>query len=124
MCFYVFQRFHVFIGLCFSKAFTFTKPFLKFNCVKSYSVVKELASQTVSSDRTHNRYPTNSRQLRSQLFHCLLSSSWSTLLDENTFNVNLRPHMSNKSSKLGPSSSITKALYFPQGPETYKLGHS
>ena len=38
-----------------------------------------------------------------------------------TFNVNFLPQMSNKSSKLGPSSSITKALYFPQGPDKYIL---
>ena len=34
-----------------------------------------------------------------------------------TFNENFLPHISNKSSKLGPRSSITSALYFPQGPK-------
>ena len=34
-----------------------------------------------------------------------------------TFNENFLPQISNKSSKLGPSSSITSALYFPQGPK-------
>ena len=34
-----------------------------------------------------------------------------------TFNENFRPQISNKSSKLGPSSSITSALYLPQGPK-------
>jgi hypothetical protein len=33
-----------------------------------------------------------------------------------TFNVNFLPQISKRSSRLGPSSSITRALYFPHGP--------
>jgi len=40
-----------------------------------------------------------------------------TVLSENS-----RPHISNKSSRLGPSSSITKALYFPHGPKKNTSG--
>lgn len=33
------------------------------------------------------------------------------------FNVNRLPHKSKRSSRLGPSSSITSALYLPHGPK-------
>ena len=51
-------------------------------------------------------------------FHRLGQLVWG---GQRTFNVNFLPQMSNKSSKLGPSNSITKALYFPQGPDKYIL---
>lgn len=40
-----------------------------------------------------------------------------TVLSENS-----RPHISNKSSRLGPRSSMTKALYFPHGPKKNTSG--
>ena len=90
--------------------------------------ISESICEHLSSDRAYNQYRTNSRQRPSQLFHCLFSSSWSTCMGRGvggwghrTFNVNFLPQMSNKSSKLGPSNSITKALYFPQGPDKYIL---
>lgn len=40
-----------------------------------------------------------------------------TVLSENS-----RPHISNKSSRLGPRSSMTKALYLPHGPKKNTSG--
>jgi len=38
------------------------------------------------------------------------------------FSENSRPHISNKSSRLGPRSSMTKALYLPHGPKKNTSG--
>ena len=66
----------------------------------------------VKHSRAQNQYRANNGNDLLQ-FH--FPSFWFNL-SGNTFNVNFLPQMSNKSSKLGPSNSMTKALYFPQGP--------
>lgn len=50
------------------------------------------------------------------IFHCSALTSCMAIM-RTVLRVKVRSQRSNRSSRLGPSSSITMALYFPQGPK-------